>query len=121
MKAHVRQQIEEEIERLRKRYAPVVRDLPDAQEVVAHWTVSEQWIRWHIELEEVLEPDIDVEIETDCLIVRAQHFGTIFVGVLPIPAGFDVTGPRIRCQDGYLEVYVSRARPLQSVRRRSSP
>ena len=115
MNPDVYERIHEEMERLRRRYAPVIRTLPDSRELPAHWTLGDQWLRWHVVLEDVLEPDIDIEIEPHCLILRAQHFGTILVSVLPVPEGFDANGSRIRCETGYLEVRVRRTQSAPPV------
>ena len=105
------QRIEAEIERLRRRYTGCLREVPGARLLPAHWTASRRALRWHVVLEEdVLEPDIDVEILPEAVVVRAwiEPAQTTLLSVLPVPAGFDVLHPRVHYEGDYLEILLDR-------------
>ena len=104
-------QLELEIERLRRRHLRLLGEISQAQEIHVHWTLSGGVLLWHVALEEFLEPDVDVEIAEQVLIVRARATGgsqVLFLGVLPVPRAFDATHPRIRFEAGSLEIQVFR-------------
>ena len=104
----------EEIGRLRRRFASIMRLDPSAVEAPAHWTCVGAYLRWHVLLEEVVEPDIDVEIQPDLFIVRARPEAPgrrRLQALLPIPMGFDPHSARIRCEYDYLEVRLTRSAP----------
>ncbi len=103
--------VEHEIQRIRQRHASIYRETPGVRKAVAHWTLTGDALHWHIALEGVIEPDVDVEIETQAIIVRARSQDVpprLWLGVLPVPPGFDIRRPRIRCDSGYLELQVLR-------------
>jgi len=103
--------LETEIDRLRRRHACFLREWAEAHELQALWTLSGNVLRWHVILEDVVEPDIDVEIVAEALIVRARplsEHGGLLVSLLPVPSGFDLTRPQIRCEEGFLEIQVLR-------------
>ncbi len=104
--------VEEEIERLRRRHAGALRRTHEAQEAIARWTLAGGVLRWHVTLEEVLEPDVDVEIEREMLIVRALPERTgrkLFLALLPVPSEFDIAHPQIHFDKGYLEIRIVRS------------
>jgi hypothetical protein len=104
--------LEHEIERLRRRYAVLFRELPATRELPARWTFGRGALCWIVPLDEedeVLEPDIDVEITSEILVVRArpqadEHL--TLLGLLPVPPNFDIGNPRIRYEEGFLEIRV---------------
>ena len=104
--------LEREIERLRRRHAALLRELPATRELPVRWTFGRHALCWTVLLDEegeVLEPDIDVEITSEVLVVRArpqsdEHL--TLLGLLPVPADFDIRNPRIRYEEGFLEVRV---------------
>ena len=103
------EEIEREITRLRRRYAAFVRDAPDAREVVARWAVEATGLRWFVTLDDVVESDIDVEITSEALIVRASRTWpepAVLVGILPVPQGFDPEPAVIRFTEETLEVRI---------------
>ena len=80
------ERIEREIERLRRRHAAFMRELPDAREVTATWAAEAAGLCWFVPLEDVVEADIDVEITSEILIVRASRSWpepAILVGLSP--------------------------------------
>jgi hypothetical protein len=106
------QEIEQEIARLRRRHAALARETAGALEVTARWTVEAAGICWVVPLEDVVEPDIDVEITREVLVVRADRTWpepAVLVGILPVPGGFDSEHPAIRFAEGTLEVRIRRA------------
>ena len=109
MPSDVLDEIEREITRLRRRYAALLREQPDAREVSARWAAEASGLCWFVLLEDVVEPDIDVEITSEVLIVRASRTlpePAALVGILPVPHGFDPEHPIIRFTEGTLEVRV---------------
>jgi len=104
--------LEREIERLRRRHAALLRELPATRELPARWTFGRRALCWIIPLDEedeVLEPDIDVEITAEVLVVRArpqsdEHL--TLLGLLPVPPNFDIRNARIRYEEGFLEIRV---------------
>lgn len=104
----------EEIEQLRRRFASLLRYDPSAVEAPVRWTCAGVYLRWHVFLEEVVEPDIDVEIQPELLIIRARQDRPSrgrLQALLPIPTGFDPHSARIRCEYDYLEVRLARRAP----------
>ena len=103
--------IEREIERLRSRYGGLLRESPEAREVVARWVAEVAGLCWFVPLADVVEPDIDVEITREVLIVRASRTWperTVLVGLLPVPHGFDPERVVIRFAEETLEVRIGR-------------
>lgn len=106
--------LEREIERLRRRYAVLLRELPATRELSARWAFGQQALCWIVpfdEEDEVLEPDIDVEITSEVLVVRArpqsdEHL--TLLGLLPVPPDFDIRNPAIRYEEGFLEIRIRR-------------
>ncbi len=107
-------ELREEIERLRRRYAPLLHEPPEAREAQARWTYGGRTLRWHVVVEEAAEPDIDVEILPELLVLRARiemadH--RLLQALLPVPEGFRAEEAHIRCEYGYVEIRLSRVRP----------
>lgn len=105
------EEIAREIARLRLRYGAFVRERPDAREAVARWVAEATGICWFVPLEDVVESDIDVEIASEVLIVRASRTWpepAELVGVLPVPRGFDPENAVIRFTEETLEVRIRR-------------
>jgi hypothetical protein len=105
------EEIEGEITRLRRRHAALLRETPGAQEVVARWTAEAAGLCWFVPLEDVVESDIDVEVTTEVLIVRANRIcpePALLVVILPVPSGFDPEHAVIRFTEETLEVRVRR-------------
>ena len=103
--------VEAEIERLRRRYASFLREIPGTRALDVHWTASSRALRWHVVLEEdVLEPDIDVEVLPEALVVRAwiETPEETLLGVLPVPAEFDARHPDVRYEVDHLEILLVR-------------
>jgi hypothetical protein len=106
------EEIEREITRLRRRYAALMREAPDAREVVARWAAEAAGLCWFVPLEDVVESDIDIEITSEVLIVRASRTWpepALLVGILPVPQGFDPEHAIIRFIEETLEVRIRRA------------
>ena len=106
------EEVEREIARLRRRYDVLMRERPDAREASARWAAEAGGLCWFVLLEDVVEPDIDVEITSEVLIVRAGRTWpepTVLMGILPVPRGFDPEHPVIRFTEGTLEVRIRRA------------
>lgn len=107
------EEIEREIARLRRRYATLLREAPEAREVAARWVAEVSGLCWFVPLEDVVESDIDVEITTEVLIVRASRTWpepAILVAVLPVPRGFDPEHAIIRFTEEMLEIRIRHVR-----------
>jgi hypothetical protein len=114
MHPDVIEEIEQEIARLRRRYATFMREAPDAREVAVRWVVEVTGLCWFVPLEDVVESDIDVEITSEVLVVRAGRTWpepAMLVGILPVPYGFDLEHPVIRFTEETLEIRIRRVRP----------
>ena len=114
MQPEMIEEIEREIEGLRRRYAAFMREAPEAREVIARWAAEAAGLCWFVPLEDVVESDIDVEITREILIVRANRTWpepATLVGLLPVPHGFDPEHPVIRFTEETLEVRIRRVRP----------
>ena len=106
------EEIEKEITRLRRRYAALMRERAGVREVVARWAAEAAGLCWFVPLEDVVESDIDVEITSEVLIVRANRTWpepAVLMGILPVPRGFDPAHPVIRFSEETLEI---RIRPV---------
>jgi hypothetical protein len=91
-----------------------MRERPDARELVARWAAEATGLCWFVPLEDVVESDIDVEITSEVLIVRAERTWpepAVLVGILPVPRGFDPEHAVIRFTEETLEVRVRRIHP----------
>ena len=100
--------IEQEITRLERRLHGYRKETPEASVLPSRWTLAGGYLRWHVQfIEEVLEPDLDIEITSDALIVRAlseRETVRVLLAILPIPGTFDVQNPEIRYGSNSLEV-----------------
>ena len=113
MHPQVLEEIEREIGRLRRRYAALVRERPEASEIEARWVAEVAGLCWFVPLEDVVEADIDVEVMSEVLIVRANRTWpepAVLVGILPVPQGFDSEQAIIRFTEETLEVRIRRVR-----------
>jgi hypothetical protein len=111
MHPDVLEEIEREIARLRRRYAALMRESPDVREAVARWAAEATGLCWFVPLEDVVESDIDVEITSEVLVVRASKTWpepAVLVGILPVPRGYDAEHAVIRFAEETLEVRIRR-------------
>jgi len=104
--------LEREIKRLRRRHVALLRELPETRELPARWTYGRHALCWIVPLDvedEVLEPDIDIEITSEVLVVRARPQSDeclTLLGLLPVPPHFDILHPTIRYEEGFLEIRI---------------
>jgi len=100
--------IAQEITRLERRLYGYSRETPEASVLPSQWTLADGCLRWHVQfIEEVLEPDLDIEITSNALIVRAlpaRETVKVLLAILPIPGTFDVQNPEIRYGSTSLEI-----------------
>ena len=114
MRPEMIEEIEGEIARLRRRYATLLREVPDAQEVAARWAAEVSGLCWFVPLEDVVESDIDVEITSEVLVVRANRTWpepALLVAILPVPGGLDPEHAVLRFSEETLEVRIHHVRP----------
>jgi hypothetical protein len=79
--------------------------------VTARWAAEAAGLCWFVPLEDVVESDIDVEIQSEVLIVRADRTWpepAVLVVILPVPHGFDPEHAVIRFTEETLEVRIRR-------------
>jgi hypothetical protein len=97
-----RETIAAEIERVRRRYLSL---LETEREAPSTWELHGDAICWYVVLLDAFEPDIDVEVLEDVVIVRAPADGdAIRHCVLPIPASYRPDARSFRLRAGTLEV-----------------
>jgi len=95
-----------EVERVRRLYAWLLSEVPGTREAQAVWELSGRTICWHVVLRDIDEPDIDVEMLPDAVVVRAGAEQGMRLAVLPLPAPFRPRRPVVRFAMGVLEVRV---------------
>lgn len=100
--------IAQEIARLERRLYGYSKETPEAGVLPSRWTLAGGCLCWHVQfMEEVLEPDLDIEITSDALIVRAlpaKETVSVLLAILPIPGTFDVQNPEVRYESTSLEI-----------------
>jgi len=96
-----REVVDAEIDRIRRRHRSL---LESVREAPAVWELHGHALRWFVILRDVAEPDIDLEILEDVIIVRAVVGKTVHQSVLPIPAACRADRPSIRFRAETLEV-----------------
>lgn len=98
----------QEITRIERRLYGYRKDTPEAGLLPSRWTLAGGCLRWHVQfVEEILEPDLDIEITSNALIVRAlsaRETAGVLLAVLPIPGTFDVQNPEILYESTSLEI-----------------
>ena len=100
--------IAQEITKLERRLYGYSKETPEASVLPSRWTLAGGSLRWHVQfIEEVLEPDLDIEITSNALIVRAvsaRETVRVLLAILPIPGTFDVQNPEIHYESTSLEI-----------------
>ena len=101
-----RDELGREIETLRRRHRHLVAGCPEAPSL---WDVAERALLWRVFLADVAEPDLDVEVLAEVIVVRGAHEMEREPGrqaLLPLPAAFARQRPRMRFVSGVLEIRV---------------
>jgi len=101
-----REKIAGEIEALRRRHRHLVSGCPEAPSL---WDVAERALLWRVFLADVAEPDLDVEVLAEVIVVRGaleREREPRRQALLPLPAGFARQTPRMRFVSGVLEIRV---------------
>ena len=101
-----RTEVETEMARARRRYAWLLMETADALEAPCTWELIEETLCWHVVLRDAVDPDVDVEILDEALVVRAIAADRLRHALLPIPTPFVTAHTRIRFEAGVLEVRV---------------
>ena len=97
----LREVVDAEIDRIRRRHRSL---RESAREAPAVWELHGHALRWYVILRDVAEPDIDLEVLEDVIIVRATVGETIHQSVLPIPAACRAHRPSFLFRAETLEV-----------------
>jgi hypothetical protein len=92
------------IERVRRRYVSLLEQMPRSRPAPAAWRLEEHALCWHVVLEDALEPDVDVQVLADALVVRAAD--PPWQTLLPVPFPFGLDHASIRFEAGVLHVRV---------------
>jgi len=95
-----------EIRRLKRRYAAFLEEVEAAHEAPSTWELEAETLCWHVVLRDVLEPDVDLELLEDAVVVRGAVEERVRLTVLPVPAPFDVRHPEVSLRGEVLEVRV---------------
>jgi hypothetical protein len=100
--------IAREIEEIDRKWRAVIGEALANVVLPARWSYFGGALRWHVPIgEEVLETDVDIEITSVMLIVRARSArdeSKVFIGLLPVPGSFDVSNPEFQFESNTLEV-----------------
>lgn len=100
--------IARQIEEIEKELSNLIRDARADDVLPVRWSFCAGILCWHVQLiEEVLEPDIDIEITPVALVIRARSArepSKVFLGVLPVPGIFDHRHPEIQLKSDFLEI-----------------
>ena len=105
-----RTDLELEMARARRRHAWLLAEITGALEAPCTWELLEEALCWHVVLRDALEPDVDVQVLEEALIVRAAAPDRMRQALLPVPAPFDAARMRIRFESGLLEIRIQRRR-----------
>ena len=99
-----------EIEELRRRHSHLLVECPEAPSL---WELTRHTLLWRVFLTDVVEPDLDVEILRQVIVVR----GALQAGnepgrqaLVPLPAAYARNRPRFRFASGVLEIRIEAAR-----------
>ena len=100
--------ISRQIEEIENKLSNLFRDAQADEILPVRWSFCAGVLCWHVQLvEEVLEPDIDIEITSVALIIRARSArepSKVLLGVLPVPGVFNRHHPEIQFKSDFLEI-----------------
>ena len=108
-----RTRIADEVRRLHRAHQFLLDEAEDCREVPTLWDLVDHALLWRVFLDDVLEPDVDVEILHEVIVVRGAHDA---LGpprrhaLLPVPAPFAVRHREVHFVSGVLEIRIERAR-----------
>ena len=102
------ERLRQEIRRLEQEHTAARREVEPSRSAPAQWIFAEGTLCWFVVLEDVLEPDIDVEVRPEILVVRgrASSDDELVSIVLPVPRGFDPGRARFRFRSSTLEIRI---------------
>ena len=105
--ASTKETLEREIARLRRRYHHLLGEAVESLEAPCLWDVTAEALCWKVFLDEVLEPDVDVEFLAEAIVVRGETAARrLKQALLPVPTPFNPRRARIRFVAGVLEIRV---------------
>ena len=100
--------IARQIEEIENKLGNLFRDAQVDEVLPVRWSFCAGTLCWHVQLvEEVLEQDIDIEITSVALIIRARPArepSKVLLGVLPVPGSFNQYHPEIQIKSDFLEI-----------------
>jgi len=98
-----REDLTEAIDRVLSRYASWGES---GSSVPSIWELADRALCWHVVLHGALEPDIDVEVRGDALVVRAAVETSMVQAVLAVPRPYDPRLATVHFRAGVLQVRV---------------
>ena len=102
--------IASEIDEIERKFRAGLREASADLMLPARWNYCGGVLRWHVLLgADIVESDVDIEITSAALIVRARsgpEGSNILLGLLPVPATFDVCAPEISFESDTIEIVV---------------
>ena len=103
-----RKTLEEEIERLRRSNLHLLAEVAEGLDAPCFWDLDDSCLHWRIFLADVLEPDLDLEVLEEVIVVRglAEREG-MRQALVPVPPPFSASHARIRFQAGVLEIQLT--------------
>ena len=108
-----RTHIADEVRRLHRAHHFLLDEIEGCTEAPTLWELVDHALLWRVFLGDVLEPDVDVEILHQVIVVRgAQDLGgpPRCHALLPVPAAFSVRRRRLDFVSGVLEIRIERTR-----------
>lgn len=105
--------IAREIEEIDRKWRAVLRVVSAEATLPARWSYAGGALRWHVLIgEDVVESDVDIEITSAALIVRAPSVAEeskMLVGLLPVPSNFEAREPEVRFEADTIEIVLYRS------------
>jgi hypothetical protein len=98
------------IEEIERKWRAVLREPPADAMLPVRWSYTGDELRWHVLIgDDVLESDVDIEITSTVIIVRARSAREetkVLLGLLPVPGSFEVCDPEIYIRSHAIEIVV---------------
>jgi len=96
-----RDEIAARIERVRQRYRALLEERPEAPST---WELRRDSLRFYVVLAEADEPDVDVELLEDALVVRAAAGRDVVHCLVPVPRPYRAHERSFLFRSGTLEI-----------------
>ena len=97
------EEIEPEIARIYRRHR---RRVAGSISVHTTWEILDDSLCWYVMLRDVLEPDIDLEVLPDVVIVRALAGSSLCHALVPVPEHYRFEARNVRMRSSTLEIHL---------------